>query len=102
MQDNVPTHRAHILIPAGLDESRLCVEDPNGETVASVTWRPSSSNQSGPADWDWHLHRLGYDRRSPWRPDGLGFEATAARITKGASQVVNPNPDRLNSPETTP
>jgi hypothetical protein len=56
------------------------VEDEHDEHVASVTWRASSTYQSGSADWDWHLHRLGYDRRSPWQPEPLGFGCEVERI----------------------
>ena len=61
-----------LTIPASLDETRLAVADYTG-VIAEMTWRPPDNYQPGPATWDWELHRLGYDRRSPWQPEPVGF-----------------------------
>jgi hypothetical protein len=74
-----PTIRAVLTIPAGLDETRLAIVDHAG-VITETTWRPSDNYQPGPATWDWHLHRLGYDRRSPWQPEPQGFGCEVERI----------------------
>jgi hypothetical protein len=47
-----------------------------------MTWRPSDNYQPGPATWDWSLHALGYDRRSPWLPEPLGFGCIVQPVTR--------------------
>jgi hypothetical protein len=75
-------YRAVLTIPTGLDETRLAIVV-NNEVIAETTWRPADNYQPGPATWDWALHRLGYDRRSPWQPEPLGFGYEVERITRG-------------------
>jgi hypothetical protein len=77
--ENLPTYRAVLTIPAGIDETRLAVVD-DTSVIAETTWRRSDNYQPGPAHWDWALHRLGYDRRSPWQPEPLGFGCEVERI----------------------
>jgi hypothetical protein len=73
-----------VSLPPGLDETRLLVVDENGDRITETTWRADNTNQSGPADWDWKLHALGFERRSPWKPDELfGFAADVIPITMG-------------------
>jgi hypothetical protein len=84
MGTNLPTIRAVLTIPAGLDETRLAVVD-DTSFIAETTWRPSDNYQPGPATWDWALYRLGYDRTSPWRPDQAGFSCTVQHITRGSN-----------------
>jgi hypothetical protein len=78
-------YRAQISMPAGIDETRLLVVDENGERAAETAWRPPDNYQPGPAQWDWRLHGLGYDRRSPWQRSDLGFEAAVEPITRGVT-----------------
>jgi hypothetical protein len=79
--DTLPTYGAQLVIPPGLDETRLNVEDEHCHHVTGTTWRPENY-QSGPSEWDWRLHRLGFERRSPWRPTELGFAADVERIVR--------------------
>ena len=83
-----PTYSDVLTIPAGLDETRLAVADYTGG-IAEMTWRPSDNYQPGPTTWE-ALHRLGYDRRSPWQPEPLGFRLRVERI---ASPSENPSDD---------
>jgi hypothetical protein len=53
--ENLPTYRAVLTIPAGLDETRLAVVD-DTSVIAETTWRPADNYQPGPATWDWRLH----------------------------------------------
>jgi hypothetical protein len=76
-----PTYRAVLTIPPGLDETRLAVVD-DTSVIAETTWRPSDNYRPGPATWDWRLHALGYERRSPWRPDEFGFGCEVERIAR--------------------
>ena len=82
MTTNVPTYQAVVSFPPGLDETRLAVFDEHGQRAAETTWRPSDNYQPGPAAWDYQLHRLGFARRSPWQPTGLGFGADVERIIR--------------------
>jgi hypothetical protein len=51
--------------------------------IVATTWRHSSHDMPGPSVWDYKVHALGYDRRSPWRSDDLGgFSADVQRITR--------------------
>jgi hypothetical protein len=75
----VPTYRAVLTIPAGLDETRLAVVD-DTSVITETTWRPSDNYQPGPATWDWRLHALGYERTSRWEPTDVGFQATVQPI----------------------
>ncbi|HEU4523671.1 MAG TPA: hypothetical protein VFR62_01540 [Gemmatimonadales bacterium] len=79
-----PTYHARVSFPPGLDETRLAVVD-NDAVIAETTWRHSSHDMPGPAVWDWHLHSLHYDRRSPWQRSDLGFEADVEPITRERS-----------------
>jgi hypothetical protein len=73
VQDTLPTYRAELTFPPGLDETRLTVFDERGERAAATTWRPSTYDRPGPVHWDWRLNVLHYARTSPWQPDGGGF-----------------------------
>jgi hypothetical protein len=79
------TARTHL--PRRADHSsrprrnRLAVVDDTG-VIAETTWRPADNYRPGPATWDWALHRLGYDRRSAWQPEPLGFGCEVERITR--------------------
>ncbi|HET6918587.1 MAG TPA: hypothetical protein VFI46_03875 [Jiangellaceae bacterium] len=50
--------------------------------IAEHVWRPADNCQPRPATWDWALHALGYERRSPWRPDEFGLACDVERITR--------------------
>jgi hypothetical protein len=80
-------YRAQISLPAGIDETRLLVVDENGDRAAETAWRPTDNYQPGPAQWDWRLHALGYERTSPWRPDELGFACNVEPIIRAPGMV---------------
>jgi hypothetical protein len=44
--ENLPTYRAVLTIPAGLDETRLAVVD-DTSVIAETTWRPAENYQTG-------------------------------------------------------
>jgi hypothetical protein len=46
-----------VTFPPGLDETRLSVKD---EHVAQTVGKPSNNYASGPSDWDYRLHVLGF------------------------------------------
>jgi hypothetical protein len=83
VESNLPTYTAQLTFVVGRDENRLLVVDEHGERAAETTWRPSSYEQPGPAQWDYRLHRLGYRRSGPWGPsEGLGFRAVCERLSR--------------------
>jgi hypothetical protein len=86
VQNTVPTYRAHLAYPPGLDETRLAVFD-GDVRAAETTWRPSSNVQPGPAYWDWQLNQLGYHRRSRWQPDALGFRCDVEPIIREGGET---------------
>jgi hypothetical protein len=81
VNETLPTIRAVVSFPPGLDETRLAVVDGTAVLVEK-TWRPSDNYRPGPATWDWQLNVLGYTRTSPWALDELGFAAGAEPVTR--------------------
>jgi hypothetical protein len=86
VQSTVPTIRAVVSFPPGINETRLAVFD-QGQQVAQHVWRPSDNYAPGPATWDWRLNALGYERRSPWRPDEFGFGCNVEPIIRAPGMV---------------
>ena len=81
MNETLPTIRAVVSFPPGLDETRLAVVDGDA-VVAEQVWRPGDNYRPGPATWDWRLNVLGYARSSAWQLDALGFGCNVERITR--------------------
>jgi hypothetical protein len=78
----VPIRRSSLPSSVTYSSDRAAPVVDDTSVIAETTWRPSDNYQPGPATWDWALHRLGYDRRSPWQPEPLGFACNVARIIR--------------------
>jgi hypothetical protein len=101
--DNAPIYRATVSLPPGLDETRLLVVDERGDRIAETVWRPDNASQSGPADWDWKLHALRFERRSPWKPDELfWFAADVTPITMASESEMTASGDARRRRPATP
>jgi hypothetical protein len=58
VESNLPSYTARLTFVAGRDENRLLIVDERYERAAETTWRPTTYETPGPAQWDYQLQRV--------------------------------------------